>query len=268
MPAPVKTARNVQANRGIEAAYRRALQKLIADMHGSVQYWLKAGYRANPPRMEAVVDMAKDAAAAPSAKMKRILDDLAERWIKKFEDAAPKLAETYMRSQFKATDVSFKAALADAGWSVVFNPTPAVRDALTASMQENVGLIRSIPREYLQQVEGAVMRSYTAGRDLHSMVKELQKIYPKVGDRAALIARDQCNKANAVANRARTLQLGLKQGMWMHSGAGKHPRPSHVKAGKEKLIFDIVKGAYIEGEWIFPGQKIRCRCTWRVVLPI
>ena len=54
--------------------------------------------------------------------------------------------------------------------------TPAVRDAFNASLAENVGLIKSIPEKYLQQVEGVVMRSYSAGRDLETMVKELKTL--------------------------------------------------------------------------------------------
>ncbi len=46
-----KTARPVHANRGIEAAYRKALSSLIEEMARSAEYWLTAGYRANPPRM-------------------------------------------------------------------------------------------------------------------------------------------------------------------------------------------------------------------------
>ena len=74
---------------------------------------------------------------------------------------------------FKASDSAFRQALKEAGWSVEFKMTPAVRDAFNASLEENVGLIRSIPEKYLQQVEGTVMRSYSAGRDLATMVKEL-----------------------------------------------------------------------------------------------
>lgn len=263
------SVKNIQANRGIEIAYRRQLESLIADMHASIEYWLTAAYRNDPPRMTALVNMAQDATVEPSAKMKRVLSDLAKRWIKKFDDSAPLIAETYMRSQFKASDNSFKQALKDAGWTVKFTLTPTIRDALNASMQENIGLIRSIPAEYLQQVQGVVMRSYTAGRDLKGMIDGINALYPKVSDRAVIIARDQSNKANAVVNRARGLELGIREGIWMHSGAGKVPRPKHLKAGKDKLRFELAKGAPVGegGDYVLPGQEINCRCTWRCVLP-
>jgi len=259
-----KVARAVHANRGIEAKYRRSLLKMIDEMNASVEYWLTAGYRAEPPCMAALVEQAQD--ASPTAHIKRILADLADRWIKRFDVWAPKIAEAYLQGMFKASDSAMRAALKDAGWTVEFKMTPAVRDAFQASLTENVGLIRSIPEKYLGQVEGIVMRSYSAGRDLHTMVKDLKALYPAVADRAELIARDQSNKANAVVNRARQLELGLEWAVWMHSHAGKTPRPDHVAANGKR--YKIAEGCLISGKYIQPGEEINCRCTSRPVLPI
>lgn len=261
---PVKTAKAVFPNKGLEIKYRKAMMQLIAEMQGSIEYWVKAAYRDEPPRMATLVEMASD--APPSKKMQKRLNELTARWIERFSERAPAIAEKYLKEQFKASDSAFRQALKDAGWSVEFTMTPVVRDAFEASLFENVSLIKSIPEQYMKQVEGIVMRSYTAGRDLATMTKELRALYPKASDRASLIARDQSNKANAVVNRARQMELGLTKAIWMHSHAGKHPRPSHVAAnGKE---YDIAQGCYIEGEYIQPGEKINCRCSSRVVLPV
>ncbi len=247
-PKP-KTVRAVHANRGLELSYRRRMQKLIADMHASVDYWLKAAYRREPPRMAALV--AED--ASPSQKIKKTLDGLAAR-IATFDEMAPKIAEAYLSDAFKQTDNAFRRALKDAGWTVEFKMTPAVRDAFEASLTENIGLIKSIPEKYLQQVEGVVMRSYSTGRDLETMVKELKLLYPKASERAELIARDQSNKANAVVNRARQLELGITEAVWMHSHAGKVPRPDHVAANGKR--YNIAEGCKISGEYIQPGEEI------------
>lgn len=260
-----KTCKAVPANRGLEAKYRKALQRMIAEMHGSVEYWLTAAYRKDPPRMAALVEQAQDA-ASPAQRIRKILDELARRWTKRFDDYAPKLAEAYLQGMFKASDSAFRQALKEAGWSVEFKMTPAVRDAFNASLEENVGLIRSIPEKYLQQVEGTVMRSYAAGRDLSTMVKELKQLYPAASHRAELIARDQSNKANAVVNRARQMELGVTEAIWMHSHAGKNPRPDHVAANGKR--YKIAEGCKISGEFIQPGFAVNCRCTSRPVLPI
>ncbi len=135
------------------------------------------------------------------------------RWTDRFDEYAPKLAELYMRDSFKASEGAFRSALKDAGWAVDFTMTPAMRDALSAKITENIGLIKSIPEKYLGRVEGAVMRSYSQGRNLGALTKELAELYPEAANRAVLIARDQCNKANSVANRTRQLELNITKGI-------------------------------------------------------
>ncbi len=260
-----KTARAVHANRGVEAKYRQQMQQLTADMHASYQYWLAAAYKKYPPKMLGVVEQATDA-SPPSKKIKSVLDELAKRWVEKFNDAAPRIAQSYIKSMYKATDSSFRNALKDAGWSVDFQMTPAMRDALSASMEANIGLISSIPDDYHQKVEGIVMRSYSNGRDLATMTKELKELYPKATDRVNLIARDQSNKASAVILRTRQLDLDIVEAIWMHSHAGKVPRPDHVAANGKR--YKIADGCLISGEYIQPGEEINCRCTSRPVLPI
>lgn len=254
-----KLVRAVRHNLGIEVAYRKALEKFINDMTNSTVYWLTAQYKKAPPRL------AQD--ATPSDDMQKRFREVAAQWIKRVEEWAPKIAETYVTQMFKHSDSAFDKALKDAGWAVEFKMTPTVRDAFTATLNENISLIKSIPEKYLQQVEGAVMRSYTVGRDLKQMVEDIQKIHPVTKRRAILIARDQSNKANAVVNRARQMELGIEEAIWMHSGGGKEPREDHVKAGKERRKYKIAEGCYISGEYIYPGEKIYCRCTSRAVLP-
>ncbi|HJW07446.1 MAG TPA: phage minor head protein [Rhodanobacter sp.] len=259
-----KTVRAVHANRGVEAKYRKALQQLIAEMHGSLEYWLTAAYRKTPPRLTRLVEMAQD--DSPADSIRRAFDGLARRWTKRFNDGAPKLAEAYLQGMFKSSDSAFRMALKEAGWSVEFTMTAAMRDAFDAALAENVGLIKSIPAQYLQKVEGVVMRSYAAGRDLETMVKELKALYPGASRRAELIARDQSNKANAIVNRARQLELGITEAIWQHSHAGKAPRPDHVAANGKR--YKIAEGCLIGSKYIQPGEEINCRCTSRAVLPI
>lgn len=253
-----RTLKPVHANRGIAARYRRSLCELIEEMHNSVLYWVTARYRAAPPAL------AMDARSTPSRAMQGEMRRLAARWVKRFEDAAPRIAEAYLRDSFKATDSAMRAALKDAGLSVQFKMTAAVRDAFNASLEENIGLIRSIPQKYLQEVQGSVMRSYSTGRDLATTVRDIKRLYPKASNRAVLIARDQSNKANAVVVQARQKELGIVKAQWMHSAGGKEPRPDHVAASGK--IYDVAKGCLISGEYILPGQLINCRCVSRSIV--
>lgn len=235
---------------------------LIDEMRASIEYWLTAQYRDSPPLM------AQD--ASPSKEMQRRFQKVADRWRARFDKAAPKIAKAYLDGTFKAADSSMRIALKDAGFAVKFQMTPGMKDALSASLNENVGLIRSIPQQYLQQVEGVISRAYANGQGLDVMVKRLKRLYPKAANRAAIIARDQSNKATAVMVRARQMDLGIEDAIWKHSHGGKTPRPQHVKADGRR--YKIAEGCPIpnekgELEYIQPGEKINCRCVSRPVLP-
>ena len=232
---------------------------LIDEMANSVEYWIKANYRAAPPLL------AQD--ASPYREAQRTFRELVKRCLKRFDEAAPTVAETYLKNAFRGSDTAMRMALKDAGWTVKFTMTPAMRDAFDACLSENVGLIKSIPQQYLLQVEGIVSRSYTAGRDLPGMVKALQALYPKTADRAYLIARDQSNKANATVARTRQLELGITEAIWLHSHGGKEPRPTHVAMNGKP--FKIAEGMWdsAAGKFVLPGEEINCRCSSRPILP-
>lgn len=256
-----KTARAVHPNEGVRSAYQKRLDSLVSDMVRSFDYWITAAYKANPTRMEVAMD------ALPSQALAKRIRALTKQWEKRFNDVAKTIAEKFVDSGQVATTKAFQSALKDAGWAVEFQMTPAMRDAANAAVVENVGLIKSIPQKYALEVEGVVMRGFTMGRDLQYITDELSKRSGICRRRAADIALDQSNKLNSVVTDARRAELGLFEAEWQHSGGGKEPRPDHVKAGKDKLRYDVRKGAYISGEYIKPGQKIRCRCVSKTVLP-
>ena len=254
-----KISRAVHANAGLRALYRRRILALINEMNASIDHWVPATYRNAPPIVASDTN--------PVAEMQRQLRELAKRWFKRFDAAAPKIAEAYLKGSFKATDSAMRMALRDAGWAVKFEMTPGVEQIYKASLAENIGLIKSIPREYLQQVEGIAMRSYTRGRDLQSMVTELKALYPKAENRAVLIARDQSNKANSVITAARQDELGIVEAIWLHSHAGKIPRPTHVEMDGKR--YKVKEGMYDSAvkRFVYPGELINCRCASRSVLP-
>lgn len=254
-----RVARAIWPNAGTRARYQKQMMREIGRMAASVEYWLPAQYRKEPPLL------AED--ASPADEMRKRVNKLRQRWQGHFDTMAKVVAESFLRNQFKGTDIAMRSALKDAGWSVEFTMTPAMRDAFEASLAENVGLIRSIPEHYFTQVEGIVMRSYADGRDLGTMVKDLKTLYPKAADRAVLIARDQSNKSNAVVQRARQKELGIEEAVWMHSHAGKTPRPTHVAMNGKRYKVDQGMWDSDVQAWILPGQLINCRCVGRSVLP-
>lgn len=256
-----KYLRAIRTNAGIEARYRRDLDKLIAEMNHSVRYWVEAAYKEHPPALEVAMD------ALPSQELYKRIQELSKRWIKRFDDMAEKIAERFVQSGKRATDASMMAAFRDAGWTVQFKPTRYMQDMVNASIKENIGLIKRLPQANFERITGAVMRGFTNGYDLKRITDELEKYGAESRRHAAFVARDQANKLRATTEQARRVELGLFEAEWVHSSAGKVPRPSHVKAGKDKLRFDVRRGALIDGEYILPAYLPSCRCTSRTILP-
>jgi len=253
----------IRANSGIEASYRKRLECLVEEMNRSILYWLTARWRDNPPHI--ATDESWD------SKLRRTMRVLSKRWQDRFDEAADELAKRFADQVTRHTTARMQDILAKGEVPTVqFRMTANTRRVVNAVTQENVGLIRSIASEHLSAVQGIVMRSVATGRDLGTLAKELEARFDVPRKRAALIARDQNNKASAVITRARQAEAGITQAVWVHSTAGKVPRPEHVAFAKGQLggpVYDVAKGAYLEGVWTWPGCEINCRCYSRPVLP-
>lgn len=231
-------------------------------MQASLVFWLKAQYRA-----AGFAEGAQDAAdGGPVAHMRKEMRKLTTRWQDSFNQMAATLSQEFAERVKANTDAALVGRLKERGLPTVkFTMADEMRNAYQAIAGEQVGLIKSIASEHLSDVEGLVMRSVARGRDLETLTKDLQGRYRITKRRAVLIARDQNNKATSVLQKVRQNQLGITEGIWKHSHAGKVPRPSHLKADGEK--FDLTKGMYLDGKWVMPGEEINCRCTWNPVIP-
>ena len=256
-----KTLRPVRPNLGLEIEYRRRLEALIVEMDKSVRYWLEAAYKANEP---AVAALAQDELSA--AALKRVMRELSRRWLRRFDDAAQKLAEYFATSVSQRSDATLKRILKDGGISVKWAPTHAQKDVMQAAVEENVALIRNLPQQYLLGVQRSVMQSVQTGRDLKQLSDDLQKNFGIAKRRAQLIARDQNNKISGALNRARMLESKLEDGVWLHSHAGKKPRRTHVAMNGKR--FKIAEGMYDsdEGRNVHCGELISCRCTFKPIV--
>lgn len=258
--AKLKKFRPVRPNAGIEAQYRRKILCLVDEMARSTVYWLRAQYRATPPRM------AQD--AIPARELQKAIEELAKRWQVRFDEASEKLAQHFATSTARRSDDVLRKILRDGGFSVKFKMTPAMRDVFKSIVNENVGLIRSIPQQFHTQVQGIVMRSVASGRDLAPMVKDLQEQFGVTRRRAAHISLDQNNKATAMLQRVRQTEIGIEEGIWIHSHGGKTPRRTHLANDGKK--FNIAEGWFDPDprvkKKILPGQLINCRCVWRPVV--
>jgi uncharacterized protein with gpF-like domain len=259
-PKPIRVAA-VRPNEGVKADYRKRLLALIDAMHKDVLRAVTRSYKANPPHAL----LAKD--ASPAAAERAVMKALHRKWGKTFADAADKIAAHFADEVLKHNDFALKRTLRDAGFSVKFQTTRPMNDAFQSVRHANVQLIKSIPQQHLNDVEGMVQRSVQHGHDMGQLSKDLQARYEVTKRRAALIARDQNNKATAIMNKVRKLDLGIKRSRWIHTAASKHPRDSHEDMNA--TLFDTAEGCYDKeyGDFVQPGQLINCGCIAEGIIP-
>lgn len=262
MPALIaaKVLPPVHPNVGIEIHFRRKLLDLIDDMHRSIIYWLRAAYRANQPELVALDE-------SPAAALRRIMRGLFRRWTKRFDAAAPALAEYFATAVQDRTDNALTQILRDGGISVKFQMGRTANDVYRAVIGEQVGLIKSIAQQHLAAVEGHVLRAVQTGRDWHGLTKELETGFGITRRRAAFISLDQLNKATAVITRVRQEEAGMTEAVWLHSGGGNHPRPEHQKWSGTKYNIKTGMWSEVDQAWVWPGTAIGCKCVSKSIMP-
>jgi len=209
-------------NMAVADRYYGRLRRLIDKMSATVQKEIKELFDSEPAQEY----FAQDASIASQA---RILTNALQ---KRFEDLfgfhAAGIADQFTDQSLKASAISLKSSLRELSQGLTLKTdilTGELNQALTAMVAENVGLIKSIPSEYLTQVRGAVMRSITTGRGLADLVPFLKNYEGVTLRRAQLIAHDQTRKVYSNINRVRMEKLGIKKFEWLHSTI----RPSLMK---------------------------------------
>lgn len=257
-----KLLRLVPPNAGIAAWYRRKLRELLAAMHESLTLHILAAYK----NADFAIGFAQDDSSAVVT-MKRAMSRWGSEWITRFDRMSADIAKQFAHRTARATDRSMMAALKSAGFTVKFQPTKASIEAYRAVLAENVNLIRSIPQQYLKDVETQVWSAVMEGGTTSKLTAGLQKRYGISYRRAAFIATDQQAKAKAIMENVRRQELGITEAIWHHSHAGREPRPTHVAMHGKKFALKSGMWDSAVGKFVWPGQLPRCRCSSKAILP-
>lgn len=226
-------------------------------------------YDSTPDGPPIIVSVLAMDAPPTVTKVDRALKQWGDKWQRKFDKLSRDVSKRFATRSFGSTDVALKAALKNAGFTVSFKPTKRSLESYKLVVADNVGLIRNLQQSLYNKIQQDTWASVRAGGNMAALSEKLHKSYGIEAKRAALIARDQNNKAHATLEAARRQELGLRQAIWQHSSGGKEPRPVHVAWGREGKVFDLDKGLYDpdEGQWVLPGTLINCRCTSRAIIP-
>lgn len=266
----------IAPNDATERAYRAELDRNIKRMCASYTWWIEQAYQRSlmQAQQNGNVVMAQDAADDDKSKGNTVnalyaeLKRLDNYWSDNFSQLAVTLAKKTAKKWVRDNTLAWQNKLKRAGFTVDLRLTKKQKTFLTVKVRENVDLIKSIQSQYHTDVTGIVSRGFLAGRDLASISKNIKERYGVTTRRAALIARDQSNKATSQLNATRQQELGIVWAVWVHSSAGKEPRPYHAKAGREYWIYNIAKGIDFNDGFghVLPGEAINCRCTGRSII--
>lgn len=181
-------------------------------------------------------------------------------WQVRFAEMADAMADAISKDMVKYSKRNIESSLGDFASALTVSDytTTKIQDVIDRHTKEMVAYIRSIPVEYHERIQRAVI-------DVEGDAERLKGIIKDIGhsteNRAELIARDQISKFNGALNTARMDEAGIKRVMWRHSGGSGTPRPLHVEYDGE--IFDLNDPPIIDeetGERGWAGFLPNCRC--------
>lgn len=244
-------ARPVHVSRKLELDYTRALLAIVDDMHTET-------VKALVPLIDtpSIGDGKRQVADSLFSDFKTAFSRTANTVKAKVSGIASALAQTVVSKQGQVSDGQLSAMiLSKTGidFSGLMSDS-VLKEAVDEAVAANIALINSIPQQYLDRVEQAVMAALQAGTLNASLADELLKIEGVTKNRAKLIARDQLGKINSRLSQIRQQSLGITHYFWSTS-LDERVRSKHAKWEGDLIAWD---NPPIDGH---PGQAIQCRCT-------
>lgn len=270
-PKNIAKGHALNHNASAEEKYAIQLRQLTAHMTATVNREVLALFNSDIADQH-FETTGQDASIAAQARI--LTNALTKRFVALFQSKAKLYAQGMLSSINNESEANTTRSLAAISKSMTIRAskvTDPLKNTLTASLAENVDLIKSIPQQYLSGVQQAVMRSITTGNGLQDLKPYLEKQVGVTERRATLIANDQTRKAYNNLNAIRMKSAGVKKFQWLHSAGGRDPRPLHINDYPNGLnggIFSFDDLPVIDehtGERGLPGQAVNCRCR---LLPV
>ena len=162
--------------------------------------------------------------------------------------------------------------------TIKFDPrwiTLKIKEYLRNKIEEQT----EFPAEHYDAIFAAGLRFLESGGGLHTFCKELKMlcIDGLTVKRLTEIATYLWTSTKVMIDRERIIAAGIKEEIWMYSGAPcmvdvKHPSEKDKKQdaahrAANKRRYKIAEGMKINDEWVYPGEEPGCRCSSRIYIP-
>lgn len=245
----------------------------VRQMHLDVSRQVKELFREEQSK-EAIQDIAMDASISSRARV--LTNRLAAEWNRRFNLFSKDFSKTLFGDieNMTADDLQKSMEKLSGGLTIdTSRITPVTREIITAGTQQSASLIKSISRDYLSDVQEAIMRSISSTgvsytetvKQIDSMLQGRFKVYK---NKAKNVTLDQTRKAYANITDSRMKSVGINKYRWRHAGGSSEPRALH-KNVLNGQVFSLDDPPIIDektGERGHPGQAINCKCYREPVL--
>ncbi len=249
----------------IPQEYAQSIIKMIDRMAKDTKRELKNLFE------EHASDSAMDASVTSQARI--LINALLGKWEPLFNEWAKKSTKRMIKQVERNATSTLGMSLKEISENVTISRAGLmdadIQEIMKASTEEAANLIKTLPQQYLADVQGQVMRSITTGKGLEDLVPYLNTKYKQNIRKARNVAQDQTRKAYNNLNAGRMKKMGIKKFIWIHSGGGKEPRELHKKLNGKECSYDdppYIGEMYGQEIYGLPGQLPNCRCTQKPVI--
>lgn len=260
MPKKTKKLTAVKATKGQEMEYRKELNKLGRELIKAINNEVLPFLKSNEE--EYVLD-------GISRQLSSIFRKLNERFTGNIVASFSKSTASKIINKLSLTNRErFNKSLANATGVDLGNILSEgdLDEFVNSSIEKNVSLIKTLPEEYLKQVEVIVRNGLTNGDRYSTIAKQIQSrvgsANSKLSNRIKTIATNEMQTINAQLTLRRSSKLGITKGIY-RTVEDERVRPCHKELNG--VIYELNKGAWSKTcqKYIQPGiTDINCRCTY------
>lgn len=261
--------------------------------NAGVRIWYSNNLLGYVRRLTAIVRKTFQMAASGSVVHDSLFSDIMawamDRIKEQFDYVLGTVASVLASSFVSRVDQTSKASVNSTMMTLGSNAAPQstserVSTALGAQINTNVSLIKSLTDDMYHRIGMAVNNSLVSedpeNQGMRGIYRHLTEIEGIADGRAKFIAQDQTSKVYVTLNTERMREAGIAKFRWVHRGAGKTHRHTHVEhdgqifllaGGPDELYYEDGSDANADlpkGDKGKPGWAPHCHCSMVAVIDI
>lgn len=142
-----------------------------------------------------------------------------------------------------------------------FLSSQAIAEELRLSLAWNIDLITNVSQSMKQRIANIVWAGWKANLPRAEIARQINRAVGIERKRSLRIAVDQTTKLAGDLDRARMLEAGITDWVWVHSRKA-HPREDHVARNGKEYNWISNRPPDVPGELPFCGCKARPLLKW------